>query len=445
MGRKSSFKKYINYTVFAAFLFFGYKYFVGDHYQKPNDPFRDTSRDHPKNIQPEKMSGKTQDKEDKPVLGKDELERPEQVDARVKPDDARAKIDVGEIPKNVGLEKEPLDAVDQEQKKLFEKPIENRPVLSTNKPRAEKHGPEGNPFLNEVIDWELEEEMIKRRAKFFAAVKAKEEQINEGDDMNLSEPHDDITFVTAGSHSTFYATIQFIYSVQYFYPRSTIAIYDIGLTSDEKAFIKSLCNTVLASMLLKLWPENLYKIRHRIWRPFLLQFALVRFGHCVYVEPGRFIYRQIIKDYLEQSRVHGLVVGGKQMQHSSYFVTNPHMYTFLITDERKLKNTPHFEMSLIILHNTRRVHHFFMRYLTSCATEEYCISPPGAQPKCETYLGGKKYGGCHRYDESAINLILNKWHHYSPKEYLMNDLITRFYDGTDMTKKVKVCNKKEEV
>lgn len=116
----------------------------------------------------------------------------------------------------------------------------------------------------------------------------------------------------------------------------------------------------------------------------------------------------------------------------------------LQVSEHKLQKTPFFELTLAILHNTKRVQHNFMRYLTCCTLEEYCIAPPGAQPNCNPYMWGRKYGQCHKFDESAINLILNKWHNYSPKEYFMKDKITRKFEGGDVTNKLMVCKENNE-
>ncbi|RUS88482.1 hypothetical protein EGW08_003740 [Elysia chlorotica] len=304
-------------------------------------------------------------------------------------------------------------------------------------------------FHPDGIDWELEEEMEKRRAAFFAAVEAKQQIFNDSDYTDMHEKDDDFTFVTAGSHSTYPAAIEFVYSIQYFYPDSNIAVYDIGFTKEEKNYINNLCRTEVVTLWLEMWPESLYTIRHRVWRALVLQFAMAKFGHYVYVEPGRFVYKQGIRDYIDASRKHGVVFGGRQLKHSSFVVTNPHMYTFLRTNERKLQATPHFELSLAVIHNTRRVKHEFMRFLVSCALEEYCISPPGSKSSCDINLGNnKKYARCHRYDESAINLIVNRWHDYQPREYLLRDLITRPFDGRDMTSMVRRCNnsaRKDEI
>ena len=69
------------------------------------------------------------------------------------------------------------------------------------------------------------------------------------------------------------------------------------------------------------------------------QFAMAKFGHYVYVEPGRFVYKQGIRDYIQASRKHGVLFGGRQLKHSSFVVTNPHMYTFLMVSVVTLQAT----------------------------------------------------------------------------------------------------------
>ncbi|XP_013095240.2 uncharacterized protein LOC106078775 [Biomphalaria glabrata] len=421
MGRSFSPKTVVNYAALGFLVLLGYKIFLSGNGKDTKDPFRDTKLSHPKNIH-----GRS-DHEDGAVLpGAEHLEQKADVDKE---------IDVGDIPKDLE-KKSGEDKLQEKEKEFIQKDLQK-----TEKPQQKPK----KEFFEDGVDWELEKEMAKKRSEFFKAVRAREQPIEEHEFKNMHESDDHFAFVTAASHSTYLAVLQFVYSVQYFYPESKIAIYDIGLTSDERQFIDSLCGAEVVSMWLHVWPESLYKNRHIVWRPLLLQFATAKFGHFIYVEPGRFIYKQSIKEYIQHSRMHGLTIGGKQLKYSSFVVTSPHMYSFLGTDEKKLKKVPHFDFTLIVMHSTKRVNNFFMRYLVSCTLEEYCIAPPGAQSKCDLHLGNKRYGNCHRYDESAINLILNKWHDYKPKEYLMKDVITKYHDGKDMSKKVKVCNASEKV
>ncbi|XP_059174575.1 uncharacterized protein LOC131954802 [Physella acuta] len=427
MGRAWSNKSVLNYVVVAVVVVIGYKVLFGGPAKKSANPFRDTRVEHPKNVKPRPLDDAVIYESRDQDVAKDD---PDQKEA------GKPNIDVGDIPKD--LDDDTLDDLkNQKEKKAVKDQFEKR----------SKQPVEKKVFGEDGVDWQLEEEMTKRRASFFKEVADREVQVTENEMLGAHESHDNFAFVTAGSHSTYPATIQFIYSVQYFYPESPIAIYDIGLTSDEKLFISSLCNTEVVSLWLQLWPESLYKNRHRVWRPMLLQFALAKYGHLVYVEPGRYVFKQGIKDFIHQSRVHGLVFGGTQLKYSTYVVTNPHTFTFIPINEKKLQKVPHFDFNLIVIHNSGKVINSFIRYLISCVMEEYCISPPGSKPSCDIAPDTtKRYARCHRYDESVINLLMNKWHEYKPREYLIKDSITKYYDGKDLTKRVSVCNhKKDEV
>ncbi|XP_012938971.1 uncharacterized protein LOC101848295 [Aplysia californica] len=448
MGRGVSTKSIVHYTIFAIVVLLGYKFFVQDNGQRDNsiDPFRDDVVEHPRNIRPEVVK-----EEQIPELIqdgiKDTVEEVEnEAEKGANQDEAgaandhksKAKMDVGDLPKD--LQPQARDMGDLMNHKELRKSFGNKFFKDENA-AAKK-----DVFHHDGVDWDLEEEMKKRRASFQKTVMSMEEK-DDGEFKDMEEADDDFAFVTAGSHSTYPATIEFIYSVQYFFPKSRIGIFDIGLTSDEREFISSLCKTEVDSLWLQFWPEALYKIRHRVWRPLVLQLALAKYGHYIYLEPGRFVNRQNLRQYLQHSRKHGVTVAGRQLKYSSYVVTSPHMYSFLRVNERKLQRTPHFDFTLLILHGTAPVRNHFMRYLIACAMEDYCIAPPDSKASCDAHLANnKRYANCHRYDESAINLILNHWHGYKAEEFLVRDGITRYFDGRDMSKKVKICNKpKEEI
>lgn len=177
--------------------------------------------------------------------------------------------------------------------------------------------------------------------------------------------------------------------------------------------------------------------------------GLAHFGHIVYVEPDRFLMTKKMKDYIEHSRRYGVTIVGRKLQYSPYVVTHPEMYYFFPVDTRKLQRINMFEVNMMIMHNSQPVRHNLMRHLVACTLEEYCISPPGSQMVCnqQMYPGSKKYANCHRYDLSAMNILLDKWFEYNPDLFLVRDIVTAHYDGKDVSKKVKVCSqqKREEI
>ena len=170
--------------------------------------------------------------------------------------------------------------------------------------------------------------------------------------------------------------------------------------------------------------------------------ALAHYGHMVYIEPGRFLSQKYMKDYIAHSRRNGITLAGTKNNHSPFVVTHPEMYYFLGTDISKLMRTAMFDVSMVLMHNTSPVRHYFLRYLVACALEKHCIAPPGSKPSCDNRLfsGSKKFANCHRYEMSAISIILNNWFKYQQDEYLVKDVASSQYNGKDFTSKVRVCS-----
>jgi hypothetical protein len=79
----------------------------------------------------------------------------------------------------------------------------------------------------------------------------------------------------------------------------------------------------------------------------------------------------------------------------------------------------------LVVYNTRRVHEELMRPWVQCALTASCIFPRGAQSVgCNFKRKPKyKYSSCHRYDTSALNVILGKMFDFSEDLYVSREVI----------------------
>ncbi|XP_076453467.1 uncharacterized protein LOC143288726 [Babylonia areolata] len=332
---------------------------------------------------------------------------------------------------------------DDERKPLVGDKGKDGPDFEDDARLKKKDAPKEEFQVEQEVDWELEEELQRRRKKYLEQVAERAEPYNPEDYKNVHEADDHLAFVTAGSDRTWGGLLQFIHSIQYFYPDSDIGIFDLGLSREHLEKLKSICRVKIMLTFIKFWPEHLKDFSKNLWRPMVWQMGLSTYGHVVYVEPERFLYAKNMKHYIEHSRRSGITVVGKKLQYSPFVVTHPEMYHFLNVDTRKLQRVSMFDVTMLVMHNSQPVRHELMRHLVSCTLEEYCIAPPGSRAKCDHrfYAGSKKYANCHRYEMSAINILLNKWFGFKPEEFLVRDIATRHYDGTDVSAKLKLCPK----
>jgi hypothetical protein len=95
-------------------------------------------------------------------------------------------------------------------------------------------------------------------------------------------------------------------------------------------------------------------------------------------------------------------------------------------------------VSISILHNTEELNERFLKLLVACAMEPKCMAPPTAKWTCDFDFSGKLYADCHRYDESAMNIILKNWFNFDNSIILRNPTTFKVYDPSEKMP-LKMC------
>ena len=96
--------------------------------------------------------------------------------------------------------------------------------------------------------------------------------------------------------------------------------------------------------------------------------------------------------------------------HSTFAVTHPNMYNFIASRESIIKKETQFETSLIALVNTKELFSEILQWWIRCSVTRDCIAPFGRTGRCQFRDAFTSYAECHRYDQSALNLLL--LHHF---------------------------------
>uniref|UniRef100_A0A914Z6A2 Uncharacterized protein n=1 Tax=Panagrolaimus superbus TaxID=310955 RepID=A0A914Z6A2_9BILA len=106
--------------------------------------------------------------------------------------------------------------------------------------------------------------------------------------------------------------------------------------------------------------------------------------------------------------------------HNMFTTVHPKMYPcFPNIKSETMINVPQFQSGLILWIGTE-MGWKAMRRFVECSLQPSCIAPPGATKLCNynhIYKRPKLFSGCHRYDQSAINLILYETSNQKPQLY----------------------------
>ncbi|XP_045200210.2 uncharacterized protein LOC123554262 [Mercenaria mercenaria] len=266
-------------------------------------------------------------------------------------------------------------------------------------------------------------------------------QMNENarrDALRHDDDHEFPPFVTAVRETTVKQVTQLVASVQEFFPGRKIYIYDLDLNKDTKRQLMAYCGVKMRLFMKQIFPSYVRDLDSLHWKPLVMQTALSEFGHMIWVNPKFRITSNEIAPLIHESHDQGVLAIGQSAAYSTYAATHPDMFKFIQTDVEKLSREPHFEIRAILIHNTPEVHQNIMKVFSACAMEDSCLAPEGAKWACRFDFTGRKPAGCHRYDESALNILLKNWFDFDMSRYARRNSYFKPYDSS-YRPKLKTC------
>lgn len=181
------------------------------------------------------------------------------------------------------------------------------------------------------------------------------------------------------------------------------------------------------------YPRHVSDIANYAWRPIVIQLTVEEYGSVLYIEPTTRFKSSSSPNYLRMR-------GSK-----NYFVWDPIAYTSLIayTDKGMFdyfneNRCAFLECSLvtseaIAVYRTEVAWTELMRPWLLCALNVNCISPKYAKYSGCFEIRHPRTTGCHRYDMSALSVILNRGVQYTIDSEKMMSFRLTYSDPVDVT------------
>ena len=247
-----------------------------------------------------------------------------------------------------------------------------------------------------------------------------EENLNDSNWQNL-----DFVFVIASSEGHFPESKDAVASIQKFFPNRTILYYDWGLSANQIRELNTLCSVQYKFFDLHNFFPTLKGFQLKT--PYLYYAGKVlTIAHALQDHPAilwldasvRFLSGNI-KPILQKARESGGMVFFSRMFHSIYSVTHPSMYRFLPSNTEHLKTTNQME-AIYFIYKSKEIYENIFWWLHLCAMEPECIAPVyelDCAFKNLTADFNQYYRGCHRYDQSAINILAANYYDFNNTKY----------------------------
>ena len=221
-----------------------------------------------------------------------------------------------------------------------------------------------------------------------------------------------------------------IASVQHFYPSLHIIIYNLGLTNFEVNTLESYCNVLVRPFNFSKYPEFVHQnLRFYSWKPLMIYELSKEFEFIFYYDASIRLLKPVVDIVLPLMKdfpfIPGKVLknaGGNSIAR----LTHGGMLRYLnITQSREeLDGFGSLGAGLWALRVNKLTVSKILEPWADCALHKECIAPEGAGLICNEFKNDSKvaYRGCHRYDMSALDLILvrefglNVWDSFHVKE-----------------------------
>ena len=126
--------------------------------------------------------------------------------------------------------------------------------------------------------------------------------------------------------------------------------------------------------------------------------------------------------------------------HSVYSATHAQTYEYLPTLVGRMPDVTQHECGAMFLYRTEKVWTYLLKWWLLCSLDPKCISPKSKLNCEDVYKRGRgHYANCHRYDQSAMNILMANTFGFEDKKYVNVENLAYVDRGSYGHEHVKLC------
>ncbi|XP_048244484.1 uncharacterized protein LOC124128293 [Haliotis rufescens] len=220
-----------------------------------------------------------------------------------------------------------------------------------------------------------------------------------------------VTFVTGASSNHLSESLDLIKNLQEIvFPQLvnfTFAYYDLGLKKHERLKVQEQCDCELRTFPLHLMPKYLQDLRCYSWKPLIIQANLPSTDILIWVDSSiRFTNQSAIKPMLMDIQQKGMLTYRNIL--STAQLTSKKTFNHFKAEPCEYADVPETTGGFLCFHNEKFIQEIIVKSWAMCAMHPNCMCSVPSRKGLYCNLKIRKYNKCHRYDQSAMTLILAK-------------------------------------
>ena len=231
-------------------------------------------------------------------------------------------------------------------------------------------------------------------------------------------------FVTAASAEYYERLLTLISTIQRQFPDKDILVYDLGLSRNQTNELRNLCYVLVRdyAKMSASFPEHMKIMTSYAWKALVIHDALRETNGVFWVDASiRFDGHNLTRTY--EKLVHD--TQGAMMftnaGHSIYAATAKQMYQYIPSRLTQMQRLEQLEANSVMLYRTRTVYTNVIQWLVLCSLDANCISPISRRFCDFNPDRYTEYAHCHRFDQSAVNILLANLHDFRQDDYFSPD------------------------
>ena len=210
-------------------------------------------------------------------------------------------------------------------------------------------------------------------------------------------------------------------------PGVKLVCYDIGLSEPEIDTLKKLAHVIYRKFEFEKYPPHIKNLGNYAWKLLLMGELLSEFDGVLGIDSSIRIYGYFVHILERMVRFHsgGLFFLKIEGGHSIAMATHPGMIEYFPMTPKEGLTENMLPGGTILLFNTEDIQEHVMKWAAVCALVQDCIAPPGSKRNCPGNRfwqtpGGEKYGGCHRYDQALLSLLVTNLYNNARERFSSN-------------------------